>query len=55
MALGVVGVTFFVALPIAMNQRAQAEFIRYKACVDKTQTTNCQPSLVWAMNGWELK
>jgi hypothetical protein len=52
--LGVVALTLFVAVPLLITQRAQGEFLRYEACVEKTQTTNCQPSLVWALNGWSV-
>ncbi len=54
-ALGVAALVIFVALPLVITQRAQKEFMRYQACAAKTQTTNCEPSLAWQLNGWSLE
>jgi hypothetical protein len=53
-ALGVVALGVFIALPLAVSQKSQKEFVRFQACATMTQRTNCEPSLAWAMNGWSL-
>ncbi|MBP9763056.1 hypothetical protein KBD34_05605 [Patescibacteria group bacterium] len=50
--LGVFSLLLFVALPIAITRKASNEFARYQDCVSGKQRTNCEPSLVWALNGW---
>lgn len=54
-ALGVLALVLFVALPIAVTRRATAEFARYQACLEPTRTQDCRPSIVWYMNGWSLE
>ena len=53
-ALGVLALGIFIALPLAVSQKSQKEFARFQACAAKTQTANCEPSLAWALNGWSL-
>ncbi len=50
--LGVLALTLFVALPIAVTRRAASEFERYQACMSGAQTLNCEPSIAWYLNGW---
>lgn len=54
-ALGVIALVLFVALPIAVTRRATAEFARYQACLEPTRNQDCRPSIVWYMNGWTLE
>jgi len=54
-ALGVIALVLFVALPIAVTRRATAEFARYQACLESNRNQDCRPSIVWYMNGWTLE
>lgn len=41
-------------MTFSITQKSQAEFARYNACAQGRERRNCDPSLVWVMNGWSL-